>query len=180
MKTSRYTEAQILAILRQAEGGVPVAALCREHGSTAGQNLIRGIKFPDERPGIHQWQAADMGRETRGYHPAYPTRSTPASSHSPPLVRGQWRGPISSATTAFAIGLEPMAHSMAHSGMNGWTNTSSKASRRPKTSPHNGSGLTPTTARTWVSTASHPPRNGKWPHEFYECTPPKMAGLPDK
>ena len=32
MKTSRYTEAQILAILRQAEGGVPVSQLCREHG----------------------------------------------------------------------------------------------------------------------------------------------------
>ena len=32
MKTSRYTEAQILAILRQGEGGVPVAELCREHG----------------------------------------------------------------------------------------------------------------------------------------------------
>ena len=30
MKTSRYTEAQIIAILRQAEGGV--AELCREHG----------------------------------------------------------------------------------------------------------------------------------------------------
>ena len=32
MKTSRYTEAQIIAILAQAEGGVPVAELCREHG----------------------------------------------------------------------------------------------------------------------------------------------------
>ncbi len=32
MKRSRYTEAQILAILRQGEGGVPVAELCREHG----------------------------------------------------------------------------------------------------------------------------------------------------
>jgi len=32
MKTSRYTEAQILAILRQAEAGMPVAELCREHG----------------------------------------------------------------------------------------------------------------------------------------------------
>jgi len=32
MKTSRYTEAQIISILRQAEGGVPVAQLCREHG----------------------------------------------------------------------------------------------------------------------------------------------------
>ena len=34
MKISRYTEAQIIAILRQAEGGVPVAELCREHGMT--------------------------------------------------------------------------------------------------------------------------------------------------
>lgn len=32
MKTSRYSEPQILAILRQAEGGVPVSELCREHG----------------------------------------------------------------------------------------------------------------------------------------------------
>lgn len=32
MKTSRFTEAQILAILRQAEGGIAVADLCREHG----------------------------------------------------------------------------------------------------------------------------------------------------
>ena len=32
MKMSRYSEAQILSILRQAEGGMPVAELCREHG----------------------------------------------------------------------------------------------------------------------------------------------------
>jgi putative transposase len=32
MKLTRYSEPQILAILRQAEGGVPVAELCREHG----------------------------------------------------------------------------------------------------------------------------------------------------
>jgi putative transposase len=32
MKMTRYTEPQILGILRQAEGGVPVAELCREHG----------------------------------------------------------------------------------------------------------------------------------------------------
>ena len=32
MKMTRYSEPQILAILRQAEGGVPVADLCREHG----------------------------------------------------------------------------------------------------------------------------------------------------
>jgi len=32
MKKSRFTEAQILAILKQGENGVPVADLCREHG----------------------------------------------------------------------------------------------------------------------------------------------------
>jgi putative transposase len=36
MKVTRFSEPQILAILRQAEGGVPVAEPCREHGmSTA-------------------------------------------------------------------------------------------------------------------------------------------------
>ena len=32
MKMMRYSEPQILAILRQAEGGEPVSELCREHG----------------------------------------------------------------------------------------------------------------------------------------------------
>ena len=32
MKMTRYSEPQILAILRQAEGGVPVCELCREYG----------------------------------------------------------------------------------------------------------------------------------------------------
>ena len=32
MKTSRYSEAQIMGILRQSESGIPVASLCREHG----------------------------------------------------------------------------------------------------------------------------------------------------
>ena len=32
MKTSRFGESQIAAILGQAASGVPVSALCREHG----------------------------------------------------------------------------------------------------------------------------------------------------
>jgi putative transposase len=32
MKTARFSDAQIMGILRQAESGVPVSELCREHG----------------------------------------------------------------------------------------------------------------------------------------------------
>lgn len=35
MKKSRYTDAQIMGILRQADSGVPVASLCREHGMSS-------------------------------------------------------------------------------------------------------------------------------------------------
>lgn len=35
MKISRFSEPQILAILKQAEGGVPVAELCRQHGMSS-------------------------------------------------------------------------------------------------------------------------------------------------
>ena len=35
MKTSRYSDSQILAILKQAESGAPVPALCREHGMSS-------------------------------------------------------------------------------------------------------------------------------------------------
>ena len=32
MKRSRFSDAQILAILKQGESGVPVSDICREHG----------------------------------------------------------------------------------------------------------------------------------------------------
>ena len=32
MRKSRFTEEQMIAILKQHEGGVPVAELCRQHG----------------------------------------------------------------------------------------------------------------------------------------------------
>ena len=35
MKKSKYSDAQIMAILKQAESGVPVADLCREHGMSS-------------------------------------------------------------------------------------------------------------------------------------------------
>ena len=32
IKSKRYSDAQIMGILKQAENGVPVSELCREHG----------------------------------------------------------------------------------------------------------------------------------------------------
>ena len=52
MKTSRYTEAQIISILRQAECGVPVAELCREHGMMPLPG--NGLPANHERDGVLQ------------------------------------------------------------------------------------------------------------------------------
>jgi putative transposase len=35
MKKSRYTDSQIINILKQAEAGTPVTELCREHGMSS-------------------------------------------------------------------------------------------------------------------------------------------------
>ena len=35
MKKSRFSDSQILAILKQAESGTPIANLCREHGMSS-------------------------------------------------------------------------------------------------------------------------------------------------
>lgn len=35
MKTSRYSDSQIMAVLKQAEAGTPVPELCREHGMSS-------------------------------------------------------------------------------------------------------------------------------------------------
>jgi putative transposase len=35
MKKSRYSDSQIISILKQAEGGTPVPDLCREHGMSS-------------------------------------------------------------------------------------------------------------------------------------------------
>ena len=68
MKTSRYTEAQIIAILRQAEGGVPVSELCREHGMSDAS--------------FYKWRAKYGGMDAS---------MVSQSELCPPLVRGQWR-----------------------------------------------------------------------------------------
>jgi putative transposase len=45
MKTTRYSDAQIMGILKQAEGGVPVSELCREHGMSSASFYKWRAKF---------------------------------------------------------------------------------------------------------------------------------------
>jgi putative transposase len=43
MKKSRFSDSQIMAILKQAESGVPVPELCREHGMSSATFYIYGV-----------------------------------------------------------------------------------------------------------------------------------------
>ncbi len=45
MKTSRYSDSQILSILKQAESGTPVPTLCREHGMSSASFYKWRAKF---------------------------------------------------------------------------------------------------------------------------------------
>ncbi len=43
MKKSRFTESQIIGILKEAESGVPVTELCRTHGFASRNNLFHFV-----------------------------------------------------------------------------------------------------------------------------------------
>ena len=74
MKTRRYTEARIMAVLRQAEGGVPVAELCREHGMS--------------NASFYQWRAKYGGMDAS----LISQMKAMDRAIGAPLVQAQWRG----------------------------------------------------------------------------------------
>ena len=45
MKTGRFSDARIMGIVRQAESGVPVSELCREHGMSSASFYKWRAKF---------------------------------------------------------------------------------------------------------------------------------------
>jgi len=58
MKKSRYSDSQILAIIKQAESGVPIPELCREHGMSGAsfykwREKYGGIRIKGVRPEWH-------------------------------------------------------------------------------------------------------------------------------
>lgn len=46
MRKSKYSDSQILAILKQNENGVSVPDLCREHGMSSAQHFCEGLFQP--------------------------------------------------------------------------------------------------------------------------------------
>ncbi len=54
MKKSRFTETQIISILKQHEGGVKVADICREHGISTAT--------------FHNWKAKYGGLDAKQLH----------------------------------------------------------------------------------------------------------------
>jgi len=50
MKKSRYSDSQIISILKQAEAGTPVPELCREHGMSNARVIPPDINNPSGLP----------------------------------------------------------------------------------------------------------------------------------
>ena len=64
MKNGRFGDAQIMAVLKQAEGCVPVSELCREHGMSSASFYKWRSKFGGmDAPLIAQMK--DMAEQNR-------------------------------------------------------------------------------------------------------------------
>jgi putative transposase len=64
MKNGRYSDVQIMAILKQAEGGVPVSELCREHGMSSASFYKWRAKFGGMDASLIS-EMKDMAEENR-------------------------------------------------------------------------------------------------------------------
>ncbi|QBY00883.1 IS3 family transposase [Rhodophyticola sp. CCM32] len=64
MKNGRYSDAQIMAILKQADGGVPVSELCREHGMSSASFYKWRAKFGGMDASLMS-EMKDMAEENR-------------------------------------------------------------------------------------------------------------------
>ena len=64
IKNGRYSDAQIMAILKQAEGGVPVSELCREHGMSSASFYKWRAKFGGMDASLMS-EMKDMAEENR-------------------------------------------------------------------------------------------------------------------
>jgi len=64
VKNGRYSDAQIMGILKQAESGVPVSELCREHGMSSASFYKWRAKFGGMDASLMS-EMMDMAEENR-------------------------------------------------------------------------------------------------------------------
>ena len=64
MKKSRYSDSQIISILKQAEAGTPVPELCREHGMSSASFYKWRAKFGGMDASLIS-EMKDMAEENR-------------------------------------------------------------------------------------------------------------------
>ena len=104
MKKTRFTEAQIMGVLRQMEGGVPAAELCREHGMSSAT--------------LYKWRAKYGGMDA-----SLISESEPC----PPLVRGQ----LSRDTQSYDLRRQPVLRGVAQRSGSGARADRQESERAP-------------------------------------------------
>lgn len=60
MKTSSFTDSQVIAVLKQAGSGTPVPELCREHGISSAtfykyRELELNLRIKPKKRLVHEW-----------------------------------------------------------------------------------------------------------------------------
>ena len=70
MKTARYSDAQIMGILKQAEGGVPISELCREHGMSMQNDLLEEALGKERYGRLYDESGHECGHRARYQHRA--------------------------------------------------------------------------------------------------------------
>lgn len=131
MKKSRFSDSQILSILKQAEGGAPVPELCREHGMSSATFYKWRAKFGGMDASMMA-RLKELEDENRRLKKMYAEER---------FVMPPSRIPISNATTARCVTI-------------GWHSICSTALKKSRIMLLAGSGTTITNDPIWDSEAS--------------------------
>ena len=93
MKKSKYSDAQILGILKQAESGVPVADLCREHGMSSASFYKWRSKFGGMDASLMA-RMKELDEENRRLKKMYAEKSMQNDLLKETLGKNVWSAPF--------------------------------------------------------------------------------------